>query len=388
MKSQLPVLCLLITIGSGIAALAQQSLPPATPVHVRWIMDLKKQFGYDSFERVKSRKESWREQQGVTFLTPDEVLVYQVKVQGSPGATDDKSAGFYLQAEIFDARDGREVRKLRFPAQPQVGQIRATRNGAFLVRNGNVLTVYSATFGPVASRELPLSSTASSQEWQIDVSPSGARVIAVHQQARTGDKQKEGDSESKADIEVLDADTLKTIKSFTVPYLNQWSADDDAIVTTDPDGEAGNGDFGIMDFDGKWLGLHTPAESDDPDCPYLMQPLRRQLIAAHDCDALAVVSRNGDVKYSQLAPGGDVLISIAAAGRYLAEAFVMLQSSRVFVRVCDLEDNRQASWVSLEKQDVYYAVSSNGTLAVIDGAKLKLFEPPGEGSNAGFRSQE
>lgn len=335
--------------------------------HVRWIVDLKKNFGYESFERVKDVKKLWKQQQGITFLTPEEVLVYQIKSQGE--------GSFQMIAEIFDARDGHELKRLVFPADSETGRIMPTHDGAFLVHRRNTLTVYSAKFEPLASKELPQTQTASSQEWQIDVSPSGALVVAVHQQAWSDPKQKNAEAESRADVEVLDSQTLKTIKSFSVAQVDQWSAGDDVIITTDPEGEPGNNDFGLLDFDGKWRRLRTGSENNDPNCPYHVQPIQHLLIAGHDCDDLSVVTSEGTLRFSEPVRPGNFLISIANDGDYLAEAFVQADAGRAFVSVYKLAKKEVVFRVSLEKGDVYYSVSSAGTLAVVDGEKLKLFEP-------------
>jgi hypothetical protein len=348
---------------------AQKSPPPSLTAHVRWIVDLKKNFGYESFERVKDVKKPWKQQQGITFLTPQEVLVYQLK---------SREAGlFEMIAEIFDARDGHELKRLTFPTDFENGRIMPTHDGAFLVQIGNTLGVYSAKFEPVAKKYLLPSLTASSQEWQIDVSPSGTLVIAVHQQAWTDPKQKKTEPESRADVEVLDSDTLKPVKSFSLGQVDQWSAGDDAIIATDPDGEPGNSDFGILDFDGKWRSLHTGEESDDPGCPYHVQPIQHHLIVAHDCDDLAVVTSDGTVRLKEPV-GFGFLISIANEGDYLAEAWVRPDTGLAFVSIYKLgkeESKKPVFAVSLEKNDLYYSVSSAGTLAVVDGERLKVFEP-------------
>jgi hypothetical protein len=360
-----------------VPALAQKAPPPSLTVRVRWIVDLKKNFGYESFERVKDPKKTWKQQQGITFLTPEEVLVYQVK----SGAEGSSHARFHMIAEIFDTRDGHELKRLVFPADSETGRIMPTRGGAFLVHRGNTLTVYSPKFEPLAMKDLPPSKTASSEEWQIDVSPSGTVVVAVHQLAWSDPKQKKTENKSQADVEVLDSQTLKPIKTFSVAQLDQWSAGDDAIITTDPGGDRGNSDFGVLDFEGKWRSLHTDSENDDPNCPYHVQPIQHQLIAAHDCDDFSVVTSDGTRRFSQPVRSGNFLISIANEGDYLAEAFVQMFSGRAFVSVFKLDKKEIVFQVSLEKDGIYYSISSSGTLAVADGERLKLFDAatPGDG---------
>jgi hypothetical protein len=127
--------------GSSLGDVACLRWPPKSlaAVRVRWIVDLKKNFGYESFERVKDVKKPWKQQQGITFLTPEEVLVYQVK----SGAEGSSHARLHMIAEVFDTRDGHELKRLVFPADSETGRIMPTRGGAFLVHNGKTLTVYS-----------------------------------------------------------------------------------------------------------------------------------------------------------------------------------------------------------------------------------------------------
>lgn len=385
MRFLLRALLLLLSVTGPASAPAQQALPPSPPVHVRWIVNLKKALGYENFERVHAGKKAWKQQQGIKFIAPEEVLVYQLrKTEGaSPRDAAGSRAPFRMLVKVLDAKDGHEIKSLALPVASEPAKILPTRGGAFVVQAGNVLTVYSPKFEPVASKDLPLSPTATSQEWQIDVAPSGTRVVAIHQQEWSDRKQVFVETESKADIEVLDAETLKTVKSFSVDQVDAWAAGDDVIITTDPDGEAGNSDFGILDFDGSWHGLHTPAENADPDCPYQMQPLEHQLIAAFDCDELVVVSNDGALRMSQPVRSGNFLISIANEGRYLAEAFVQPDVSRAYVSVFDLNTKALVLRVSLEHNDIYYTVASTGNLAVVDGERLKLFEavPADEGAS-------
>ena len=368
------LLFLLATAGFAVLVPAQEPTETGLPAHLRWILDLKKKHGYEDFQRVKSDK-PWKHQQGIVFLTPNEVVVYQVKPGSAISSSGAKPAAFYLQVDILDARDGREIKDLLIPGNSEPGKVMVLRDGAFLVQSGDMLFGYSANFEQVASRQLASAKNIQSQEWQIDVSPSRTRVMLAHQQAWQEGQGKKKETSSKADIEVLDPATLKTVKAFSIPYLDAWSAEDNDIISTDPDGEDGNRDFGILDFDGKWRELRTTAENNDPECPYEMKALSHQRIAAHDCDELVVISASGEQQLSQPVHDGNFLMSVAGADRYLAEAFLEPESSHVFVSVYDFRRRATVSWVSLEKNDIYYALSSAGTLAVVDGDKLKLFDP-------------
>ena len=344
--------------------------PP--PVHVRWIVDLKKNLQFQDFSRLVATRESWKSQQGISFLSPDEVVIYQLAEGGTVNDSGQAIRGYLLRATVLDAHDGHEIKSLQFPLTTDTAKLLSTRAGAFLVRTGDVLSLYSSKFEPVSSRKLPSSKDTSVDEWQVDVSPSGAQVILVHRQVWNDAKGTEKDS--RADVEVLDAETFKTVKSFSVPWMDQWSAGDNLIITEDPDDEE-SGATGILDFTGKWRRLKTSAENDNAACPYHLEPLEHQLFVAHDCDDLVVVSASGVQKFSQSIRGQDVLVSVAGADRYLAEALVEPQHSRAYISVYDLRRKAQVSWISLEKKSIYYSISPSGSVAAIDGDRIKFFDP-------------
>lgn len=369
----------LLAIGAIVAS-ALENTQIDMAVHVRWVLDLKKKLGYESFDRARSNK-PWEGQQGIVFLTPDELLVYQLKPRSSAlssAVINGNPAAFYLQIEILDARNGNPIKSLLLPCSSESGKVMPLSGGAFLAQSGNVLSLYSAKFEQVASRQLLVATAVQSQEWQIDVSPSKTRVIAVHQEAweePEDPKGKHKQTKSKADVEVLDPDTLKTTKAFTVSYLDRWSAEDDDIIAANPAADDEEVSLGIMDFDGKWQPFKTSAENNDPDCPYEMKALEHQLIAAHDCDDLVVVTHSGYVRLSQAEGDSSMLISIAGADHYLAEAFAAPEVRRIFISVYDIDKKARVAWVSQQNSAVYYAVSASGTLAIIDGGKMKFYEP-------------
>ncbi|HEY6348078.1 MAG TPA: hypothetical protein VI636_01590 [Candidatus Angelobacter sp.] len=342
------------------------SLPP---VRVRWITDIRKKFNYESFDRSQSEHNAWKSQQGIAFLGPDEIALYQANKTEGPGG----SAGAYnLQVEVLDAKDGHEIKNLHLPTSSEFAKLIPTHGGGFLLYVGDEVRLYSPKFELVASRKLPGNKDPASDDWQVDVSPSGAQIILVHQQSSRNAKGEETDS--RADIEVLESETLKSIKAFSVPSLDQWSAADNAIISRNPEDENGV-DYGIMDLNGKWRAIKTSAGSGDPGCPYRMEPLEHQLLAAHDCDDLVVVTTTGRERFSQPVRGDYVLVSVAGADRYLAEAMVEPRSSHAIITVYDLHRKTQVLWLSLEKKTIYFSISPVGTVAAVDGDRLKFFEP-------------
>lgn len=335
------------------------------PVRVRWILDIKKKLGYDAFDRIQSQDNSWKSQQGIAFLGADELALYQVN------RTETSTVNYNMQIEILDAKDGHELKRLSLPISAEFARLIPTHKGGFLIHAQDEIRLYSPKFEPVATRKLPGGKEPGSNDWEVDVSPSGTQVILAHHQS-SDVKGKEDNS--NVDIEVLDAEGLKSIKAFSITNLDEWSAGDSAIITKNPENEDAL-DYGILDFDGRWRAIKTSAGSGDPDCPYRMEPLEHELLVAHDCDDVVVITKAGREKFSQPVSGPFVLASVAGADRYLAEALVEPEHSHAYISVYDVPKRRQILWLSLEKKTIYFSLSPAGTVAAVDGERLKFFEP-------------
>ena len=370
LRSGALLILLLAVIGPITSAQVTTSSSSSTestlPVRVRWILDIKKKLGYDTFDRIKSEEISWKTQQGIAFLGPDKLALYQLN------QTETSTVNYNLQVEVLDAKDGDEIKSLRLPVSSEMARLLPTHGGGFLIHAGDEVRLYSAKFEPVATRKLPSSKESGSSGWQVDVSPSGTQIMLVHQQVSADGKSKE--ENSRADVEVLDSEGLKSIKAFTVSSLDEWSAADNAIISKNPENEDAV-DYGILDFNGKWRAIKTSAGSGDPECSYRMEPLEHQLLVAHDCDDVVVVTATGQEKFSQAVRGPYVLSSVAGADRYLAEALVEPEHSHAYISVYDLARRRQVQWLSLEKKTIYFSLSPDGAVAAVDGDRLKFFEP-------------
>src|SRR5215469_9317670 len=102
-----PLLILLLAgislITSAQVTTSSSSAESTLPVRVRWILDIKKKLGYESFDRVKSDENSWKTQQGIAFLGANELALYQVN------RTETSTVNYSLQVEILDTKDGHEL---------------------------------------------------------------------------------------------------------------------------------------------------------------------------------------------------------------------------------------------------------------------------------------
>ena len=123
-----------------------------------WKLKLTDEGGIETFERHGTG--IWAFQQGVVFLTPDRLLIYQVRrtLTPSPQAKRDVTGGsgnYFIIARLFDAHTGHELKRLSIPTSAEYSAIIPTHDGKFLVRAGNFFGLYSSDFGLLHDRELP-----------------------------------------------------------------------------------------------------------------------------------------------------------------------------------------------------------------------------------------
>ncbi|MGZ4875246.1 MAG: hypothetical protein ACXV5R_08760, partial [Candidatus Angelobacter sp.] len=328
------------------------------------------------------------------FISPERILVYQVnRSRGAAKlAARDASGGsgnFILEIKVLNAQDGSEVKSLQLPTNAEFSKVIATRDGRFIVRTGGVLYLYSADFTRLASHALPLKRVTQEEGWQIGVSPSGDEVQLVHQQIIKRSALSANSSVEKAqvDIEILSSDNLEVIKSFSLPwFLAAWSAADHALLSSSPTTWAPAATFGLLAFDGQWSELMPDWTSAEHPCAYQAVALEHQLFAAFGCGNLSVFPRTGEKLFSLKTGTKEFVGSVQGGGDYLA-----IQWERRFVRhdtsanipvamaqplrldLYELRSSQPLLSVGLHHGNIYYAVSENGALAVVDGTSLALF---------------
>ncbi|MGZ4855146.1 MAG: hypothetical protein ACXVKH_07960 [Candidatus Angelobacter sp.] len=358
----------------------------------KWTADLRQRYEFQAFDRTINFR--WTLHQGVLFISPERVLVYQVnRSRGAAKlAARDASGGsgnFILEIKVLNAQDGSEVKSLQLPTNAEFSKVIATRDGRFIVRTGDVLYLYSADFTRLASHALPLKRVTQEEGWQIGVSPSGDEVQLVHQQIIKRSALSPSSSVEKAqvDIEILSSDNLEVIKSFSLPwFLAAWSAADHALLSSSPTTWAPAATFGLLAFDGQWSPLMPDWTSAEHPCAYQAVALEHQLFAAFGCGNLSVFPRTGEKLFSLKTGTKEFVGSVQGGGDYLA-----IQWERRFVRhdtsanipvamaqplrldLYGLRSSQPLLSVGLHHGNIYYAVSENGALAVVDGTSLALF---------------
>jgi len=358
----------------------------------KWRVDLRERYEFQAFDRTINFR--WTLHQDVLFISPDRVLVYQVNRTRGPArlAPRDASGGagnFTLEIRVLNAQDGKEIKSMDLPTSAEFSKVIATRDGKFIVRTGDILYLYSPNFERLASKPLPLKREVQEEGWQIGVSPSGDEVALVHQQIfkRNALSANSRIEKAQADVEVLSADNLETIKSFSLPwFLSAWSAADHALLSSSPTSWAPAATFGLLDFSGHWSPLMPDWTSPEHPCAYQATALEHQLFAAFGCGNLSVFPRTGEKLLSLKTGTKEFVGSVLGGGDYLA-----IQWERRFVRhdtsanipiavaqplrleLYALRSSHPLLSVGLHHDNIYYAVSENGALAVVDGTLLELF---------------
>jgi hypothetical protein len=358
----------------------------------KWRVDLRERYEFQAFDRTINFR--WTLHQDVLFISPDRVVVYQVNRTRGPAhlGPRDASGGsgnFTLAIRVLNAQDGKEVKSLDLPTSAEFSKVIATRDGKFIVRTGDILYLYSANFEKLASKPLPLKRAVQEEGWQIGVSPSGDEVALVHQQifkrnALSPDSMIE---KAEADVEVLSAYNLETIKSFSLPsFLSAWSAADHALLSSSPTSWTPSATFGLLDFSGHWSPLMPDWISPEHPCAYQAAALEHELFAAFGCGNLSVFPRTGEKLFSLKTGTKEFVGSVLGGGDYLA-----VQWERRFVRYdtaanipiamaqplrLDLYAIRNVKpliSVAVHSGNLYYAVSSRGDMVVVDGTALSLY---------------
>lgn len=360
----------------------------------KWTVDLRQRYEFQAFDRTINFR--WTLHQGVIFISPERVLVYQVNRSRGPAklAARDASGGsgnFILEIRVLNALDGSEVKSLELPTNAEFSKVIATRDGRFIVRTGDILYLYSSDFARLASHALPLKRVTQEEGWQIGVSPSGDEVELVHQQIFKRDALSAASTVQKAqaDVEVLSADNLAMIKSFSMPvFLAAWYAADHSLLSSSPTTWAPAATFGLLAFDGQWSPLMPDWSSAEHPCAYQAVALEHQLFAAFGCGNLSVFPRTGEKLFSLKTGTKEFVGSVLGGGDYLA-----IQWERHFVQhdtsanipiamaqplrldLYGLRSSHPLLSVGLHHGNIYYAVSENGALAVVDGTSLEFFSP-------------
>lgn len=364
-----------------------------------WAANLVELDKYRAFDRIDLRP--WTQQQGVRFIAPDQIAVYQVDMKREQSLAPRNNAGgggeFFLQITILDIRDGHAVKKIQLPANAALSSVIPIRDGKFIVRTGNIFYLFSPAFMQVASHDLPLASATPYEDWQITVSPARDELALVHRQIfQNAGKE----AEAKAEVEVLNADTLASKAKFQVEHLARWSSGEGFLVATAPRASR-FGEFGILDFNGNWKKINTSLQGTDlSGCYYDMKAVNNDRLVVFGCNGLFLLSLDGKEMFSHTIMPQTLFSSVVSSGDYLAVESLHVGKQKpgqawvsrdgpphpLSIDVYDLrrlnnpelKDRGEIFHAPLSSHPKipYYDVSPNGDLAVIQGEELRFYNNP------------
>jgi len=365
----------------------------AQSAQAKWKIDLTEKYGFQAFDRTINFR--WTLHQGVLFISPERLLVYQVNrsratTRLAPRDASGGSGNFILEIKILNAADGTEIKSLQLPTNAEFSKVLATRDGKFIVRTGDILYLYSADFTRLASHALPLKRQVQEEGWQIGVSPSGDEVELVHQQIlkRSAISPASKVEKAQADIEILSADNLETIKSFSLPwFLASWSGADGALLSSSPTTWSPSASFGLLSFAGQWTSLMPDWTSVEHPCTYQEVALEHKLFAAFGCGNFSIFPQTGERLFFLKTGKKEFVNSVQGGGDFMAIQWEHRSIRRDIANIpvavaqplrVDLYQIRSSNpllSVTLHHNNIYYAVSQSGALAVVDGTSLNLYSP-------------
>lgn len=378
----LPFLCTQLAFGREAAKTSEP----------KWRIDLRDKYQFEAFDRDITFR--WTLHQDVLFLSQDTLLVYQVGRSREPVrlAPRDASGGagnFVLNIKVLSTQDGHEIKAMHLTTNAESTQVLATREGRFLVRTGDILYLYSANFERIASKVLPLRRQVREEGWQMGVSPSGAEVVLVHQQIFKRDPISPASDvvKASAEVELLDEATLQVTKSFSLPWsIASWSAGEHVLVTSKPAATADAATYGLLDFNGNWSPLLFAWYSPSQPCAYQARALDSRMFVTYGCGTLSVFPQNGQVVFSLKDASKEYVGSVKSSGSNLAMEIEqhltrMDQAGNVPVAmakplrisVYDVKTRKAVISAAVHRGRVYYALSAQGTLAVVDGPSLAVY---------------
>ena len=351
-----------------------------------WTADLAGRYGFRTFGKAGYARRApalWERQQGIVFISSSIVAVYQVIADPHHDVTQrDQSGGageFVLQVEFLDVGMGDHLGSLRVQTNSDQSGVFATHDGKFLVRAGNSIVLYSASFKQIASKILPLIRSGTADEyWRVGVTASGNRVYLEHNQSF-------GLKGYVSEAAILDADTLQSVASFNARGMSLWPAGDSFLVAI-KDYSA----IGQVNFDGEWRSLFELIYRNQGSCKRATELVKHTLLLAiFDCHVLRLLHLDGKELFNVLIDKHEEFASITGSESMIAAEVDRgrgdpfdrgTDSKPLRVSLYDLETKSERcsipinTSVTIFHEPALYAVSMDGgAIAIIQGNMIKLW---------------
>jgi hypothetical protein len=326
-----------------------------------WQINLAPTYQFRDFGLMKRPRNQlppvWTYQQGIEFVSPDVLAVYQVSEVDSlePPKQKEDSGGsgrYVLHVSFLDVTNGNELRTTRLVTEGSgPSRVFPTHDGRYLIRTGETIRSFSAAFDESAIARLPNSKTAKNQWSDVSVSTLG-RLIRVKYNASYS-------SEFVRGTATLDADSL------------------------DPKEDLAGGE-GAVENQRSFVFIPK-----NPSCSSALVAIAAETSVGYGCKDLRVFSNDGqllwDIPMHEQVDSirGSRALLVASLTRYRANPLdldfgpepLRLEVYDIATRSekCSIPAKMKPSpglWPSMS-----YALSTSGAVAVVEGSMLSLYRP-------------
>jgi hypothetical protein len=332
-------------------------MPCAQPT---WVTDIAKSYQFPDFGTTK-HENSWvlpPNQQGIEFISPEVLAVYQVSEVDEPQVLSQKdpsggSGRYLLHVSILDVTRKTELKSFQFVTSGWLpSQVFPTHDGRFVIRTGQLIRSFSPSFAQVAIAHLPNSQNATQEWYQISVSASRRFLYVRH--------TKSDSLTSESGTAVLDADSLRPANG-------------------EPENHAASGEDSH--------GFTFVAE--DRSCPHGITKITPKIFVGYGCKELRFFSQDGEVLWD--IPVEEQVVSVRATGAVLA-AFIKRHYVNLLhpdagpeplrIDLFDIDAKLEKCSISVKTElvsghwpPISYTVSSSGGVAIRQGAVLSVYGP-------------
>jgi hypothetical protein len=299
----------------------------------------------------------WANQQGIEFVSPDVLAVYQVSEVDSlePLKQRDDSGGsgrYVLHVSFLGVTKGNELKTIRLVTEGSgPSRVFPTHNGRYLIRTGETIRSFSAAFDESAAALLPNSKTASNQWSDVSVSPSG-RLIYIKYNASYSSQFVSGTA-------TLDADSLDPNENLA---KNEGAGENRRAFTF---------------------------VARNPSCPSALARITSEFSVGYGCEDLRLFSNDGQLLWD--IPIHEQVISVRGSGALLVASINRHRANPLDldfgpeplrVDVYDIATkSKKCSILARIKPapglwpSMSYALSTSGKVAVIQGSMLSVYRP-------------
>lgn len=347
---------LILILTTSLSAFGDQK-PCPQPI---WEVDLKS-YQFQDFGLKKNPTNHlppiWTNQ-GIEFISPEVLAVYQVSEVDDPQPLNRKdpsggSGRYVLHVSFLSVTRGNELKSFQLVTDGWLpSRVFPTHDGRFLIRTGEIIRSFSASLDQLAIAHFPYKKTAAEEWYQVSVSFSGRRVY-VHYTASDSSQLVGGTA-------VLDADSLRPAEGL-------------------PQGDLPSGK----------KGLGSAFVPRDHSCASGFTRITPDISVGYGCKELELFSHDGQLLWD--IPVDDQVVSVRADGTLLAASIERPYASLLHpdfgpipLRIDLFDVNAKAEKCSIPARTksvpglwlpIFYAVSSSGGVAVINGNTLSVYRP-------------